>query len=287
MSPRSRRVWSDMAELTPAKAVTVKRIRFTPAPAASEGVRRWFTQPRRIAAFEEPFELGKLLMEHSWPESLDDFFVILAPTALPSDLRNTVDLWLSPPEHPDAPLPVILTLETGAIRWRPGRAVVECSAASRESFLAALTGFAFFEGELRRLEQDLLPYEASAPGDAALAYQIRQSGHAAWERLGRTMENLSLLRLTFARLEPVLAALPRFLDREGRRAVRGLTARSGVRERLESFSNRLEVCEDLYEGAVDRIADFRWYRKGAILEITIIVLLGLEVILITWQLLGR
>jgi hypothetical protein len=271
-----------MADLTTAAAFAVKHIRFTREPADQETVLRRFTQPRQITAVEKPSELGKVPMDRSWPEPFDDLFAIVAPTSLPQDLREKVDLWLSPPDHPDAPQPVTLRLKSGTIRWRPSRAVVEYNAGS-ESLLAALTTFAFFEGELRRLEQDLLPYEASAPGDTALAYRIRSNGRAAFERLGRTMENLSILRLKFARLEPVLSTPPRSLDREGRRAAAGLAARSGVRARLESFSNRLEACEDLYEGAVDRITDFHWYRKGEFLETTIIVLLVVEVILMAFQ----
>jgi hypothetical protein len=270
-------------------AITVKRIRFTPEPAAGENVRRRFTEPRPMAAVEETSALSKLPTDQPWPEPSDGLVVIVAPTRLPFNLEPMVESWLSPPDR-DAPRPTVVRLESGTVRWRPGRAVLEHNQAESaapgiESLLDALAGFAFLEGELRRLEQALLPYEASAPADAALAYRIRQSSHAEWDRFGRTMEALSVLRLTFARLEPLLGAPARSLDPEGRRAVSALTARSGVRARLESFSNRLEACEDLYEGAVDRISDFRWYRNGEILEIAIVALLVLEVILLVCQML--
>lgn len=271
-----------------ADSIAVRRIRFTPEPAPGERVWLRFTQPRQMTAIEEPSELGKLLLDRCWPEAFEDLFVMIAPTGLPSNVEQTVDRWLAAPDHPDAPRTVTVKLETSTIRWRPGRAVLEYTvAASNESLLEALAGFAFFEGELRRLEQDLLPYEASAPADVALAYQIRQGSRDQWDRLGRTMQALALLRLNFARLAPVLATPPRFLDPEGRRAAVRLAARSGVTARLEALSARLEACEDLYEGAVDRISDFRWYRNGEILEITIVVLLVLEVILMAWQLLWR
>jgi hypothetical protein len=274
-----------MPDRTAIAGISVKRIRFTAQPASGQLIRR-FAEPRQIAAIEapEPSKLSQLPMDHSWPEPFDDLFVIVASTALPRDLQETVDLWLSPPDHPDAPRPVIFELESGTIRWRPGRAVLECTASSAENLLAALTGFSFFESELRRLEQDLLPYEASAQADTAVAYQIRSENRTSWPRLAQTMENLSRLRLTFARLSAALAIPPRSLDREGRRAAARLTARAGVPARLDAFSNRLEVCEDLYEGAVDRITDLQGWRKGEILEIIIIVLLVLEVILMAWQL---
>jgi hypothetical protein len=268
-------------------AVAVKRIRFVPEPFTGESLRR-FTQPRAVAAVEESCELETLPKDHPWPETFDDLFVVVAPGRLPSNLESTIQQWLPPPDYADAPQPALVKLDPVILRWRPGRAVVECAGgAGFESVLAAIASFAFYEGELRRLEQALLPYEAAAPADAALAYRIRQSGRAEWERFGETMEALARLRLTFARLEPLLASPPRTLDLDGRRAAAGLAARSGIGARLESFSNRLEACEDLYEGAVDRITDFRWYRKGEILETTIVVLLALEAVLIAWQALGH
>jgi hypothetical protein len=251
--------------------ITVKRFRFT--------------RPRQIVSVGESFDLSQLPKDHPWPEAFDDLFVILAPTALSADLRKTVDFWLSRPDHPDAPRAITLKLDSGTIRWRPSRAVLECSPANGEILLAALLGFASFEGELRRLEQQLLPFVDSAPADASLAYRIHQNGHADWDRLGKTMENLALLRLAFVQLEPALATFSRTLGAESRHACARLSSRSGIPARLESLTARLEACEDLYEGAVDRITDFRWYRKGEILETIIVVLLVLEVILMAWQLL--
>jgi uncharacterized Rmd1/YagE family protein len=59
-----------------------------------------------------------------------------------------------------------------------------------------------------------------------------------------------------------------------------LKARADIEARLEALNDRLETIEDLYEGAIDRITDYRNYRKGSFLEIAIIVLLGLEVALL-------
>lgn len=276
-----------MAHRMTAAAITVKRIRFAAEPASGEAVRCRFTEPRPIAAVEASSELAALPVGDSGPEPFDDLFVIVAFTRLPADLEAKVKSWLS-----QAVPPVVVKIESGAIRWRPGRAVIECAdaesnPAGMEGLLDALAGFAFLEGELRRLERALIPFEASAPGDVPLAYRIRQSAHATWDRLGETVEALAVLRLTFARLEPLFSAPPRSLAPEARRAATLLASRSRVPARLESLSNRLEALEDLYEGAVDRITDFRWYRKGEILETTIIVLLAVEVALLVGQMFWR
>jgi hypothetical protein len=52
---------------------------------------------------------------------------------------------------------------------------------------------------------------------------------------------------------------------------------------MEAASNRLEAFEDLYEGATDRIADYRWYRSGEWLEVGIIFLLLVEIALLGFE----
>lgn len=55
-----------------------------------------------------------------------------------------------------------------------------------------------------------------------------------------------------------------------------LPPRSPIPERLEAAGDRLEALEDLYEGAVDRINDHRYWRDGHRLEVGIIVILLIE-----------
>jgi hypothetical protein len=262
-------------------AVRVSHIRFAREAHAGESVHRRFTQPRSTVAVERPAELSSLADE-AWPDAVDDLYVIVPSTPVSSEVRSTIDRWLAAPDHPDVPLPLIVEMDAGTIRWRPGRAVAEGTADGCKNLVAALIDFAFFEGELRRLERDLLPCEASAAGDIVFAYQIRQADRIQWRRLGRTQQSISGLRLTFARLEPSLRSASRALSADARHAITRLIAGSDVPSRLEAFDGRLEACQDLYEGAVDRIADFRWYRHGELLEIAIVVLLILELTVTAW-----
>jgi hypothetical protein len=193
--------------------------------------------------------------------------------------------WAAESDDPDAPRPFLIKLERGSVRWRPGQAVIEGS--SDPDVVAALIDFAFYEGELRHMESALAFYEATSRKDVSLAYRVKKSDSGQWERLARTMEALAAMRLEYARLEPFLSDAPRSLTQRARWIANRLLIRAGVPARLEAFSNRLEACEDLYEGAVDRIADFRWYRNGELLEVTIVVLLVLETIVMTAGLLMR
>jgi hypothetical protein len=148
----------------------------------------------------------------------------------------------------------------------------------RADVLESLVQFAFYESELRRLEAAVLPFEASAPADASGVYRIESGARANWVRFGQAMESLALLRLTFARLEPRLLAPSRRLPLPSRRLFRQLCRRAAMEDRLSAVTDRSEACEDLYEGAVDRIREHRWYRRGNLLELIIVVLLLIEVI---------
>ena len=92
------------------------------------------------------------------------------------------------------------------------------------------------------------------------------------------------MRLEYARLESQLVTAPLSLSGNAREIMERLIDESGIDDRMEAFSNRLEACEDLYEGANDRIADHRWYVEGHWLEIAIVLLLVLEVVLISTDL---
>jgi hypothetical protein len=270
----------------PDQAADVRRIRFVGEPAAGDTVRRRFTAPRPAAAIEEPAQLQDFPPQGPWPEPNDHLYVVVIPRpragATPG--REFVNGLLAPPSHPDALPAVTVELDGDAVHWRPGRAVVEAGPERSDKLIAGLTEFAFFEGELRGLEQDLLPYEAAAPADVALSYRIRSRHRAEWERLRQTMERLAAMRLTYARLERHLTAGSRSLSPEARRLVSRLLARSDAAARLGALGDRLEACEDLYEGAVDRVTDFRWYVRGFLLEVAIVILLAVETVLIAYDL---
>ena len=239
-----------------AARLAARRIRFAATASPAEKVLRQFTRPHAAVAIEDP----------SGPADLEIAFELLGPSNEP---------------YP----PVTLRIGSTRVQWRPGRAVVEGPADDVDKLVDALIEFAFLEMELRRVETALLPLETAAPADVPLAFRIRYSARPQWKRLLTTMEELAVLRLAFARLEPAFGGPPPALPLEGRRIFARLLAKGRIEERLEGLSDRLEACEDLYEGAVDRISDYLWYRKGLFLELGIVALLALELVVIIYEVL--
>jgi hypothetical protein len=277
------------APATTGNSVAARRIRFVDDlnRPASDGVLRRFMRPRAAVAVQEDLGVEDLSAGSAAAtdpaECLD---VVMSPRDISAELRKKLEAWLAA-ASPDATPAIAIDLDGLRVLWRPGKAWVQ-GVANRDTDLpAGLIDFAFYEGELRRLEQSVLPYEATAPDDVDLTFRIGLAGRANWERFGRTIEAVAQLRLTYARLEPQLLLRPRTLPPEGRRLVARLRAKADTADRLEVCGNRIEACEDLYEGAVDRITDYKFYAKGLLLEVGIVVLLTLETALLAWEFFHR
>jgi hypothetical protein len=263
----------------PSRAILVKRIRFVDSAPPGTRLRREFSQPRPCVAVEEGLDPGALPTAKDWPEPTDQLVVVFLARGASAEWQRRGEEWLAPPNHPEAAPTVVVEREGCTIQWRPGRALVQGRVDAPEVLLAALTAFAFHEGELRGLERSLAAREATAQADVARAHRIRFRDRKHWARFGESIEDLARMRLRYARLEPQLVRPRRALPVEARRVLARLLARADVEARLEALTDRLEACEDLYEGANDRVADYRWYVGGHALEIGIIALLVLEVLI--------
>ncbi len=270
----------------PSSTLVVRRIRFVEQAPAGVKVARRFRQPRPFVVIEEAIALHEVPERPTWPEPADHLLVVLVPPAAADAWQELHSDWLTAPEHPDAAPAIELTRPGLTIQWRPGRAVVQGRLDSAETILAALCDFAFYESQLRFLETALEAREAGAAGDVAWAYRIAQRDQGHWARIGEIMEQLAHLRLTFVRLEPRAGACISDTACAGRRLLQRLLTRADVPARRTAFDDRLEVCEDLYEGANDRIADYGWARGGHRLEVGIIALLVVEVLLMSTELLS-
>ena len=171
-----------------------------------------------------------------------------------------------------------------SISWQRNQIHVLCPLESRLDVLTALADFGFYEGELHRLESDVEVQEPLAEKDVEFAHRIHHSNRDHWSRFGETIERFTRDRLIYARLCSQLAFPSPTLSPKSRQIVSKLLRESNIEDRLEMYSDRLEALEELYEGANDRVADYRWYRGGHILEWTIVIILIFEAIAMSVEL---
>ena len=255
------------------------RIRFVEQAPPDGKMLREFAQPRRQVALELPLPPNDQAAPPVWPDPTDRLDVLLVAPRIAAAQPGAA-LWLATPDHPQAAPAVVIESDGATVHWRPGRALIQAPPERHAELLAGLIDFAYYEGQLRALEQALETSSADADADVALAYRIRLRDRRHWPRFTTMIERFAQLRLSYARLEPCLSAPARSLPRAGRRLMARLLRRADVEQRLQALTDRLETCEDLYEGANDRVADYRWYLHGHLLELGIVVFLLLEVVLL-------
>jgi hypothetical protein len=269
-------------------AIAITRVRFLAEVAPETKVLRVFREPRPCFAVEEAAEPRDLARQQLRQEGTDQLIVVLVPGTAAAEAKKFGERMPETADLSDASSTISIVVSGRSIQWQPGLALIQGRQGhgekdNFEGVLAAVTDFAFYEGELRSLERALDSREHEAQADVARAYRIRLRDRHHWRRIGETIESLSQLRLTYARLESELAKAPRSVAGDARQVMTRLLAEAEVEARLEAASNRLEAYEDLYEGATDRIADYRWYLSSEWLEVGIIFLLVMEIVLLGFE----
>lgn len=270
-----------------ARSIVIRRIRFVTHPVTGTKIRRTFKHPRPCLAVEQTIDISELSRQRSSLEDRDMLDIVYVPHEAIAEWERIGSGWLLPSGDPEAPEPVTISALGDRICWRPGRAVIEGKTGLREEVVAGLTEFAFYEGELRALERNIETYESQARIDAPLTFRIQRKDRREWPRFGEIMERLAQFRLTFASLEPRVERGSRTLSKSSREVATRLFRAATTSSRMEGLDGRLEVCEELYEGAIDRIADHRGWHTGHVLEVIIIALLLLEAGFMATELIWR
>ena len=249
----------------------VERISFDPQGSIPPGVLDGRTSNRPWIVADETLPADAPGGEHGEdPDALTIAWIIGGTT------NERVAIGRSESFGPAADLSVHYESEGVVVDWTSGRAVVQSFTDCKAELLAALADFDFLERRLRRLENALAECEESTEEDIGRAYAIRFRDRSHWRRMKEKIEACTRLRFAFVRLRLPLEKGAPGLPPEGKRLAAALRRRAQIAYRLDGFCERLEACEDLYEGAHDRIGDHRWYLGGHFLEITIIVLLATE-----------
>jgi hypothetical protein len=271
---------------TPQGGITVRRIRFASHSVTSGRVCRTFKHPRLCLAVDEPTTLSDVPKKPEPSTVSDELFVVFVQPKAVAEWEKLSSGWFLPSADPDSPSADVKWKE-GRVQWHPGCAVVYLRGAIQEDVLAALVEFAFYEGELRRLEVEMDIREATANDDVSRAHTIHPRDRAHWPRFTAAIEAFTRMRLAFARLSPRFSETARGPGSLSYRLASRLLQQVRAEARAEALDTRLEACEDLYEGANDRVADHKGWHHGHVLEVIIVALLLLEVILLCADLVVR
>lgn len=175
-----------------------------------------------------------------------------------------------------------------SVLWNQGRAVVTSAggqgAVQLEELLECVAEFAFVDGLLSELEQEVLQKWTGVQEDTPLAYKIGKQDLARDDEVGRRAKSVLQLRMRYVRSEPLILRGPARLGRVAAEVGERLREEARFEERLEALDGQIEVQEYVYELASQRFGEHRHAREGFLIEVIIVALLAAEVVLLLLEL---
>jgi hypothetical protein len=245
-----------------------------------------FVHPRNAFAVAEPAGVEQLLSPPPGASESGQLQLVLLPAGLasPQDLQRQAEGWMHYGESASQQPTVEILLRSERILWRPGRALMVGPPDRLDEVLPGLVEFAFYEGELRRLEREAEADWPTLDADIDLTHSVAPSAFERRPHIDEMTSRTVQRRMRFARLEPCLEKASIALSGSARRLATELAIQAEVAERLGWLDDKLEVAEDLYELANDRLSEFTYFHREFRLEFWIVVLLLIEVIVMSAEL---
>ncbi len=256
------------------------RIEFKPQAGPGEEVLREFSDPAPSKAVSSSLAV-ETLPEGPCVTSYDVLQVLSVPREGKDEARWRRDLRsLMESTGPGSAVPIVtVKVEDVLVFWRPGWATVQAPPQRMEIVLLALADFAYYEGQLRRIEDEIAAAWVEAEADMPVAHDAANVGPARRAELAERTAATFRRRMRHVRIEPHLyeprAAMPPLAAQLGE----SLREEAGIEDRLEYVDGKLEVFESLYEMVSQRLADSTHNTQGLGVEWLIVALLAAEVIL--------
>jgi len=144
--------------------------------------------------------------------------------------------------------------------------------------LQMTAAFAFYEGQLRSIEHEIKRSWTLLQSDVHFTHKVGKSDVKRWGYIGDRTEWIAGLRIKLTRMTPKMESFPDDQSSATRKIAAELCKRAKLEDRLENVDDQIEVFEDTYELANDRISEFSFFRREWELEMWIIFLLILEVV---------
>lgn len=268
-----------------AAPVDVRRIRFVRNPAPGAEILAEFPVPCPAYAISEPVSFDALPPPSDASEPVDILYFVFLPggSAVPYDMQQKAAEWMAKPPVSGAVPTVEAVIRSDRVLWRPGRAMLQGAADRRDECLAGIVHFAFYEAELRKLENEL---DEDWPGlelDLKLTAEVRGDELSQWPRVNEMTRRAGARRIRHSSLERRLEKPSLSLPPPAQRIVSEFILQTETADRLKTADERIEVMEELYATANDRLSEFSYFRRELRAEIWVIVLLVAEVILMIYE----
>ena len=144
----------------------------------------------------------------------------------------------------------------------------------------ALVEFAFYDAEIRAVEQALSQAWPELEADTPLAFHYDDRAAAKRDALAERFQRVVVMRSKLARIQPVVHRPPVHPPTLASQLGERLRERTRLLERLEFLGGQLEVFERVYEMCSQRASDYTLTQESKVLEWVIILLLATETIVL-------
>ncbi|MBI3710334.1 MAG: hypothetical protein HY246_22035 [Proteobacteria bacterium] len=243
-----------------------------------------FRQPRVAFAHAQPREIAAVLEGPPVAGTGEAVELIILPagSATPFDLQKRAEEWMASRagEH-GAPIEIFYRSER--LLWRPGRALCFGTPEHSDEVLAAVAQFAFCEGELCRLERQMADAWPVLETDVPLTHGLHRRDLARQPHVNAMTRHAKGMRIAFVRLQTALETPAQDLAGPARRLFAELALQAAAVERLRALDDSIEVAEDIYELAGDRLSEFSYFAQEYRIEIVIVVVLLAELLVTSYE----
>ncbi|NMJ40239.1 hypothetical protein GWK16_03245 [Roseomonas sp. JC162] len=237
------------------------------APAAGTTLRRPFT----AQALRLPAHVAEVLRET--PDG-GGFVVLQLPSgqATPYELQAEAEAWASA----DGIAAAEVLVRSVRVLWRPGRAVCTGPAADSEEVIAGLVHFTRVERALAALEAEIDGQWAAWQDDLPLTHGVGRRDLSRQRHVNAMTAAAHGYRMRFVRLEAALESPSADLPPLGRRVFSELVLLADALSRLRALDDAIEIGQDLYDTANDRLLEYSYFRREYVIEIFILAVLMVE-----------
>lgn len=276
-TPAAYRVWftPGSAGARPAPAAGTGASAPSAATAQGQGeIFRRFLDPSAAVAMRQSLPLESVLKPEGAGAADNELHVIHLPPGTPEPQVQSAHRWLSGSDS--APVVRAQSAE-GALFFRPGRAIIAGSAEQLDEALAAITDFAFYEGQLRKLEAEVARDWPEVEADLPHVSKLDDGSKKLWPALYRKLAHQHWLGMAATRIDHRVALITEDRPPQLAKLLARLRVRARLPTRLEQLHSHLEVRDGIYDQIGYRLSDHRQLRASLVIEVVIVVLLLMEV----------
>ena len=265
--------------MSPAEACLIS---FADEPDRSREAVVAIREPRATWAYADAIPVSDALNEASQgarEERKMIFIFLTAGATTPFELQKTAEDWIAGRSNASASAPLEIQFRSERLLWQRDRALCLGTGEITRDIIAAVARFSFCEGELARLESQINASWNTLGVDIELTHSVSAKDLQRQPHVDAMTKIAASMRIAFVRLQSAMEAPATELSGVAKRIFGELALQAHTVERLRMLDDSVEVTQDLYELANDRLSEFRYFLREYRIEVLIVIVLVVEVAL--------